>query len=220
MSTQSSRSAFILRGAIVVVPVTDPTPQVIAFQYNPSTLRRSLQPQLVGGEENDRSEAVRYTGAPVQTINVEIELDATDQLNQGDPTAEQYGILPQLSTLELLAYPSLDAINQNQSQLANGVLEVAPLTAPRMLFVWGSKRVLPVRLNSFDITEEIFDRMLRPIRATVQLSMRVLNYSDLDSSNKEYYEFMTYQQNLISLASDMPSLGDPDTVIGVQTNSL
>ncbi|HXM45796.1 MAG TPA: hypothetical protein VN924_31460 [Bryobacteraceae bacterium] len=213
-------SPYILRGAIVSIPVSNPTPNVIPFQYNPATLRRSIQPQQVGGEENDRSEAIRFTGAPVQTISVDVEIDATDQLDQGDPTAEELGVLPQLSALELLVYPTSLQINQNQAELAIGIMEVAPLTAPRTLFVWGAKRVLPVRLNSYEITEEIFDRSLRPIRATVSLSMRVLNYSDLDTSNKEYYEFMAYQQNLTTMAASAPEPGDPDATIGVQTSSL
>jgi hypothetical protein len=214
------RSNYILQGAIVSIPPNDPTPEVIAFQYNPATLRRSIKPQQVGGEENDRSEATRYTGAPVQTVSVEIELDATDQLDDGDPVAEEYGTLPQLAALELLAYPTLKQINQQQTELAAGTMEVAPLTAPRMLFVWGSKRVLPIRLESYEITEEIFDRFLRPIRATVQLSMRVLNYSDLDSSNREYYEFMAYQQNLVEMAAAMTQPANPDATIGVQIASL
>jgi hypothetical protein len=193
---------------------------VIAFQYNPASLRRSIQPQQVGGEENDRSEAVRFTGAPVQTITVEIELDATDQLANGDSVAQEYGVLPQLSSIELLVYPTLSQINQNQTALANGTMEVAPLTAPRLLFVWGAKRVLPVRLNSYEITEEIFDRYLRPIRATLQLSMRVLNYSDLDAGNHEYYEFMTYQQNMSTMAAAQGEVSNPDAVIGVSTASL
>lgn len=213
-------STFILQGALVSVAPDNPRPTVIAFQYNPASLRRGIQPQQVGGEENDRSEAIRFTGAPVQTVSVEIELDATDKLNQSDPSAAEYGTLPQLAALELLVYPTLDQVNQNQTQLAAGVLEVAPLTAPRLLFVWGSKRVLPVRLESYEITEEIFDSMLRPIHAIVQLSMRVLNYSDLDTSNHEYYEFMAYQQNLVSMAASAAQPQNPDRTIGNQTSSL
>jgi hypothetical protein len=213
------RSAFILRGALVAIG-PDSEPNVISFQYNPSTLRRSIQPQMVGGEENDRSQAIRFTGAPVQTVTVEVEIDATDQLDIGDPIAEEFGALPQLSAIELLVYPTLAQINQNQSALASGTMEVAPLTAPRLLFVWGSQRALPVRLNSYDITEEIFDRYLRPIRATVQLSMRVLNYSDLDAGNPEYYDFLVYQQNLVDMAANVAQINNPDAVIGVKTSSL
>ncbi|MEL6823851.1 MAG: hypothetical protein AAFP70_19010, partial [Calditrichota bacterium] len=41
-----------------------------------------------------------------------------------------------------------------------------------------------------------FDGRLNPIRATVSLNMRVLNYSDLDSSNRDYHQFLAYQQFL------------------------
>lgn len=200
MSTRA-RGPHSLKGAFVTVDPANPVPQVIAFTYNPSNLRRSLRPQQVGGEEGDRSEAVRFTAAPVQTITVEIEIDATDQLEAGDPVAERLGALPQLSALELLVYPSLAQIDQTQSQLASGVMEVSPLTGPRTLFVWGEKRVLPVRIASYEITEEIFDNRLNPIRATVTIAMRVLTYSDLDAGNPEYFQFMTYQQALVTMAA-------------------
>ena len=190
-----------VKGGIVSIAANDPTPKIIAFRYNPSALKRELQPQMVGGEEGDRSIAVRFTGAPVQTINIEVELDASDQLGAGDSNAEQYGLLPQLATLELLIYPTSQQINQMQAQLNNGIMEVGPLIAPRTLFVWGSKRTLPVRLGSYSINEEIFDSALRPIRATVTLSMRVLTYLDVDASNPDYNQFMAYQQTLESMAA-------------------
>jgi Contractile injection system tube protein len=215
-----ARGPHVLNGAFVTVDPADGSPQVIAFTYNPASLRRSLQPQQVGGEEGDRSEAVRFTGAPVQTITIEIEIDATDQLQNGDPAAQAYGALPQISALELLVYPSLAQVNQVQSQLGSGVMEVSPLTAPRTLFVWGDKRVLPVRLNSYEITEEIFDTRLNPIRASATIAMRVLTYSDLDSGNKEYFEFMSYQQALLNLAAQAPPLPSSSAAIGVDVGPL
>ena len=214
----SPRGPKVLKGALVSV-ASGAQPSVIAFQYNPATLRRDLRPQLVGGDENDRSEAIRYTGAPVQTITVDIELDATDQLDQGDSVAESLGILPQLSALELLAYPSLSAVSRNQSKIQGGVMEVAPLTAPRTLFVWGSQRVLPVRLTSYSINEEAFDRWLHPIRAGVTVAMRVLNYSDLDSGTKEYHQFAAYQTALEVAARLAPAV-DPATTLGANPSSF
>jgi hypothetical protein len=192
-----------LRGALVSVASSGQQPKIIEFQYNPSTLQRTLQPQMVGGEENDRSQAVRFIGAPIQTINVDIYLDATDQLDKGDSTAVQLGIYPQLSALELLAYPTSGQITHIQTSLEQGAIEVVPMTAPRTLFVWGPKRVLPVRLTSYSITEEIFDAHLNPLRATVSIGMRVLNYSDLNSSNPEYHQFQVYQNTLESMASQI-----------------
>jgi len=215
--TEQARGPKTLRGALVSVPQGSRA-TIISFQYNPAGLKRTLQPQMVGGEENDRSEAVRFTGAPVQQIEVEIELDAADQLDKGDSTAVQSGISPQLSALELLVYPDLNQVNQNQSQIQSGVMEVAPLTSPNILFVWGPNRVLPVRINNYTISEEAFDANLNPIRATVSLSMRVLNYSDLTSENREYQQFMAYQQTMTTLANKALKGNTAD--LGVSSSQL
>ena len=212
------RGPQILKGALVFVNPDKALPQVIPFQYNPSRLQRTLVPQMAGGEENDRSQTVRYTGAPVEAINIDIELDATDKLNDNDPTAVRSGIYPELAALELLAFPSLAQIQKNQSLLANGTLEVAPLAAPNILFVWGAKRVLPVRIENYSIAEELFDARLNPIRATVSLSMRVLNYSDLNASNPEYHQFSAYQNMLQSLSQT--AITTSSQILGVNASTL
>src|SRR5437879_2234853 len=53
--------------------------KIIVLQYNPDTLTRTSQPQSMK-ESGDRSEALRLTTAPIETINLEPEIDATDQL--------------------------------------------------------------------------------------------------------------------------------------------
>ena len=190
----------ILKGAFISVPDSGGT-QVLPFQYNPADLKRNLQPQMVGGEEQDRSRAVRFKGAPTQTIDATVEFDASTALDTGDATAEEYGVYAQLSALELLASPSTSIINDMHSKLASGIMEVAPMTAPTLYFVWGQSRVLPVRLNSYSITEEMFDGNLNPIRVSVAVNMRVLNYSDIDSSNHAYQRYMVYQQTMESIAA-------------------
>ena len=212
------RGPHILKGALVFVNQGSTLPQVIPFQYNPSRLQRTLEPQMAGAEENDRSLAIRYTGAPVEVINVDIELDATDKLCSDDPTTVQLGIYPSLSALELLAFPSLSQVQRNQSLLANGTLEVAPLTAPNILFVWGAQRVLPVRINNYSIAEELFDARLNPIRATVSLSLRVLNYSDLSSSSSEYHQFSAYQNLLQSMSRS--AITASTQMLGVNSSQL
>jgi hypothetical protein len=218
MSTRA-RGPRILKGALVAIDPTNPTPKIIAFYYNPTNLRRTLQPQMSGGEEGDRSQAVRFTGAPVETITVDIEIDGTDLLEAGDAVTTEMGIYPQLSALELLAYPSSNQVNQTQSLLAQGTIEVAPMTSPRVLFVWGSKRGLPVRITSYNITEEAFDGNLNPIRATVSLSMRILNYTDLSASSPDYHQFLSYQQSLEAMAP-YATLSNARTIIGVNPASF
>jgi hypothetical protein len=43
-----------------------------------------------------------------------------------------------------------------------------------ILFIWGRKRVLPVNIHSMNITETEFSADLNPIRATVSVSLVVI----------------------------------------------
>ena len=135
----------VISGAIVGIDPTDPKPLVIIFQYNPDSLSRTLQPQM-GAEGGDKTEALRLKGPPVETIKVDVELDAADQLDRGDPKANELGLYPVLSALEVLVYPRARRVIANTELLALGTIEILPPVAPLTVFVWGPKRALPVKL--------------------------------------------------------------------------
>lgn len=200
-------SPHILKGGLVLLdPDTfNVLPNgIIALQYNPDTLSRTLK--IKGAEEGgDRSEALRLTGPPVETIKLEAEIDATDQLEAADQNTVQYGIHPQLAALETLVYPT-SATLQNTYRLAQqGTLEIMPMLAPLPLFVWSASRIVPVRLTDFSITEEAFDTALNPIRAKVSLGLRVLSVNDVPSGHKAASLFMSYLQNKERLAGMAPA---------------
>ena len=174
---------------------------MIAFQYNPGSLTRQLQPQYFGADETARTQTLRFAGPPVQNISVEVEIDASDQLEQGDATAVALGIHPQLAALEMLAYPDSGSVSTNSLLASFGTIEIAPTETALTLFIWGASRVLPVRVESFQISEQLFDPNLNPIQATVALQLRVLSYADLESSTTGYNLFMAYQQALEQMAS-------------------
>jgi len=111
-------SPRLLKGALVTLALPNPLPSVIPFQYNPETLSRSLEIQA-GSGEGDRSEVLRLKGAPVETIKLDVELDATDQLEHADPTAVSMGVHPQLAALELLVYPQTGVVIANTHLTAN-----------------------------------------------------------------------------------------------------
>jgi hypothetical protein len=182
----------VISGAIVGVDPTDPKPIVVIFQYNPDSLSRTLQPQM-GAEGADKTEALRLKGAPVETIKVDIELDAADQLERDDRAARDLGLYPVLSALEMLVYPRAQRVIMNTALLALGTIEILPPVAPLTVFVWGPKRALPVKLTEFSITEEAHDLKLNPIRAKVSLGLRVLSYSDLPLSHPGYSLFLSHQ---------------------------
>jgi len=171
-------SPRVLKGAIVGVDPLNPLASIVVFQYNPETLERSIRPKIAG-EGAERGEVLRLAGPPEETITVEIELDAADGLETGDALTVANGVRPSLAALEMLVYPKSALVIANEVLAAAGVIEVIPPEAPLTLFVWGPKRVLPVRINDFTITEQAFDPALNPILAKVRLGLRVLTYQDL-----------------------------------------
>ncbi|QQS49038.1 MAG: hypothetical protein IPM66_10630 [Acidobacteriota bacterium] len=191
--TTFPNSPRLLKGAIIGLDPLNPVASVIVFQYNPDTLTRTLQAQTTGEEGGARSEALRLKGAPVETIKLDVEIDATDQLEKGEGTAAGMGIYPQLSAVEMLIYPKSALVIANTVLLAAGTIEVIPPVTPLTLFIYGAKRVLPVRLTEFSITEEAHDVNLNPIRAKVSLGLRVLSYNDLSLTHPGYALFLTHQ---------------------------
>jgi hypothetical protein len=138
-------------------------------------------------------EALKLYGAPVETIKLEAELDATDRLERSEPSAKESGIHAQLAALELLAYPTSASVIANTALLAGGQMEIVPPQGPLILFVWGPKRVLPVQITELSFTEEAYDIMLNPTRAKVSLGLRVLSYDDLPSSHRGHALFLAHQ---------------------------
>lgn len=187
-----STSPRVQKGALVAITPAAPRPTLISFQYNAESLSRTLEPQTAG-EGGARSEATRISGAPVETIKLDVEIDATDQLERGDGTAVSMGIHPQLAALSTLLYPPSATVIANTALLAVGTIEIIPPTGPLTFFVWGRNRVLPVRLTEFSITEEAHNVNLNPIRAKVSLGLRVLSYNDLPVMHPGYALFLAQQ---------------------------
>jgi hypothetical protein len=203
-------SPRLIKGGIVTLdPDTSVIKSVIALQYNPDSLSRTLQIQsLPGGSDGVRVDALRLRGPAVETIKIEAELDATDQLEFPNqfPLAMQYGLHPQLAQLEMLVNPSVETLMADDAMANSGTLEIIPLEQPLTLFVWSKSRVVPVRLTDFSITEEAFDPNLNPIRAKVSLGMRVLNVDDLGFDHPGGRLFMSYLTNKETLASRAASV--------------
>jgi hypothetical protein len=192
MSTFPGSPRIVKGGIVVLDPQTGKVLRVIPLQYNPDTLTRSFQIKGVGAEGGDRIEALRLKGPPVETIKVEAEIDATDQLEEADSDITTIGLHAILATFEILIYPSSIALQDNNAEASSGSLEIVAAEAPLTVFVFGPKRIAPVRITEFSITEEAFDTALNPIRAKVSLGMRVLTIDDVAFAEKSGALFMTY----------------------------
>ena len=163
----------VLKGALVAIDYLSLRPvDIIPFQYNPHTLSRSFELKTgVSGVE-----AGQLSGAPAETISVELELDASDELERGEG---QNGVAHRLAALQDAVSPTAVHVLANLVLTNIGTIEIAPPTTKLTLFIWGPKRVLPIVVTELSFTEERHDIDLTPLAARVSLGMRVLNWDDV-----------------------------------------
>jgi hypothetical protein len=197
------RGGFVLvdsdRGTVV---------RTIPFQYNPDTLTRTLTPQGIGKEPGDRLEALRLKGPAQEQFKFDAEFDATDA-----PDKYPDGLYPVLSALELSIYPTVAQLQHEDALARAGQIEVAPMESALMVLVLGPKRVAPVRITEFSVTEELFDQALNPVRAKVSVGVRVLTVDDLGYRHHGGVLYLIYQGRKESFAqavrNPISDLGTP-----------
>jgi hypothetical protein len=194
MPTFPNSPKLIKGGVVLLDPESFRVMRVIPLQYNPASVSRSFQIQAVEGEGGERSQAFRLRGPAVESLKLEAELDATDDLEDDNETAKEVGILPHLSALEALIYPTSEQLLNNDRLAQSGKLEIIPMETPLQLLVWSKHRVLPVKVTELSVTEEEFSPQLIPRRAKVSLGFRVLSVDDLGFVHKGGSLFMNYLQ--------------------------
>ena len=197
-------SPKLVKGGLVTVDDASGTvKRTIALQYNPDTLTRSYQVQGTGGDGGgSRAQPFRLKGPAIESIKLEAEIDATDSLEHPEQNANavHYGIAPQLAVLEALVNPSTAELLALNAQSQSGTLEILPPEAPLVLFIWGTNRVVPVRVTDFSITEEAFDAALNPMRAKVSLGLRVMTTDDLGFDHRGSSIFINHLRTREALA--------------------
>ena len=200
----SPLSPKILKGGIALLdPDSSVVQKIIPLQYNPESISRSLTPQrLTNGEQSD---ALRLIAPPEEAYTLEIELDATDFLEEKDDQAIENGLQPALAILETIIYPKSSNLIANNALANAGTLEIIPIEGPLVLFIWSKNRVMPVQFNEFSITEEAFDVNLNPIRAKINLGMKVLTMNDLGFDHKGGSLYLAYQKQKEQLAQKFKS---------------
>jgi hypothetical protein len=180
----------LLRGALVQYsggPI-GPIPNIVIFQFNPESLTRSLQiPQRPSGAtQRETTQAGERT---FEQISFKAHFSAANMLDEGKVLAELFGIGPQLCALEKMVLPSsklagligaaLDAVGDALG-MGGDAADDAPAqpipreTYPRILFIWGLTRILPVTIDSMSISELDYDSLLNPLRAEVDLKLSVI----------------------------------------------
>lgn len=194
--------ARFLKGALISYdPDTQKTISRVVFQYNPKELSRSLKPDIKQGKQG--KDLLR---PPSQTISTTVQLQAIDrmiaQTKKKQTEKSGLGLYAQLAALELLLYPKSTVIKAYRDDLAKGTKGAVPASAFPVLFQWGPRRLLPVRVTSMEVKETLFNVALSPIAAEVTLSMEV---EDIVRAKGMAYTLL--YQNL----TDLEGTSDADT---------
>jgi hypothetical protein len=202
MPSDFPRRPQFLKGALVVYESQDagaPPPKVLTFQYNPESVKRTIERRAVevkAGATPNKADLLRAVGPPIEVMVMTVTLDASEQLEEPERnrTAVESGLYPILSMLEMLLYPSSRKVEEASDLASQGEVQISPADLPFVLLVWGESRVVPVLITGFTINESGFDVKLNPITATVELSMKVLTYLELKPKGVGHDAFLAYQQ--------------------------
>jgi hypothetical protein len=175
----------MLRGALIEygTDLIGPIPNVVIFQFNPESLSRALQvpARPTGATQRETTQAGEKT---FEKITFKAHFSAANMLDEDKVLARLFGIGPQLAALEKMVLPSskiagligaaVDAIAGAVSPPSPPAQPVPREKYPRILFIWGPTRILPVTIDSMTIAEQEYDFLLNPVRAEVDISLSVI----------------------------------------------
>lgn len=203
-------SGFLLRGALVEYSgdFLGPIPNLVVFQFNPEELARTINIPAPPSESSGTPEADAGTTAapPTESFTLTAKFSAADDLGKGGAVSaipRVFGIGPQIAALEKMVYPAgplsgllgqaIDAITGAAASDEPADRSIPRQSLPRILFIWGYTRVLPVRIKSMTITEQKFDAFLNPVQVEIQIGLEVLSLAS-SSTDKIGYGALTYSR--------------------------
>ncbi|MCP5073791.1 MAG: hypothetical protein GY947_10920 [Rhodobacteraceae bacterium] len=164
-------------------------PLALIFNFNPQEISRSRTvtvktgnaPGSRGGYDFlsplETSRVAQGVEMNAESFSIDILLDATDAMNDGETIAKTFGVQPQIDTLRSMAEP--------KSQGPGGVKVLSSLglsgtrafekqeTASVLVFAWGMQ-LLPVFLTGVTQKESMHLPNLMPYRAQMGLTMQVI----------------------------------------------
>jgi len=198
-------SGKFVKGALVSFMPTfiGSLPNVIVFQFNPETITHTWSSASVAQPGPKMgADPMAASGVPGETFSFSLAVDASEMITDGDANpigaglATASGVYTRLAALEMLQYPSgsfgggllgtvsasigTGGVSLSASGKGSASKSVIPRSeVPTVLFVWGPQRIVPVRVTGLTITEKLYDPLLNPTHADVQITLRVLTPEEL-----------------------------------------
>jgi hypothetical protein len=161
--------------------------RVIPFRFNPEGLTRQLSVEQgeggaegagaagAGGSPAEEQGADASSGALKESFSVQIRVDFAERVEGADQLDAELGIAPEIAALEELLHPV-----ESESEAPSDGSEATRARPQRwtVLFVWGRKRVYPIRITGLAIHETVHNAHLNPVRAEMEVSAEVLGEAD------------------------------------------
>jgi hypothetical protein len=220
---------FFLRGALIEYSgeFMGPIPNVVIFQFNPETLTRTIQ--IPSRPSSGASRETSQAGEPsIEKITLKASFSAADEFGENKLLARAFGVGTRLAALEKMVHPAGllggfigEALNAVGDPLGLGGdsgsddprMAIPREKYPRILFVWGPFRILPVVIESMSITEQQYDFLLNPVQAEVSITMAVnqIDKCSDDSIGKgalEYSNLAKDAQAIANLANTVEQIAE------------
>ena len=176
-------SPVVLRGALVQIleEFGIPIPNIVPFQYNPEKIGRAFTPwnPFAGSQQTQVAQApLVQPFNPDETFTFDLEFDAADDIEMGNPIAMATGVASRLAALRKLIEPSKGLIGDlvgSAKALAGGAsAEAERPMVPVTLLILGTAIILPVRITSLKTDISEFTPNLYPLVAKATLELKVL----------------------------------------------
>lgn len=180
--------AVATRGALFEYGLTLP-PLALVFDFNPQSISRSRSVTIKMGEAPgnrtgydflsplETSRVAQGVELAAESFSVDILLDATDRMDEGDPVAALFGVQPQIDTLRSMVEPKAQGPAGLKTLASLGVGGPRAFerqeTASVLIFAWGLQ-LLPVFLTGVTQKEALHLPNLMPYRAEMSLTMQVI----------------------------------------------
>ncbi|HEY4330725.1 MAG TPA: hypothetical protein VGN88_13375 [Phycisphaerae bacterium] len=232
-----------MKGALVSFMPTfvGSLPNVVVFQFNPETITHAWT--IAPPDPQAGKDPMSAKGVPGEQFSFSLAIDANDMIADGgsNPVAAGLatvsGVYTRLAALEMLQYPSgafdgglLGSVSSSISSAVSGITggssaasqTVPQSEVPTVLFIWGPQRIVPVRVTALSITEKLYDALLNPTHADVQITLRVLTPDELEAVQGELKTVAkvayVYSQGLRQVQA-LANLGDAAaSIIGMLPN--
>lgn len=178
---------YFLKGALVEygVGLANYLPNVVMFQFNPEEITRTYEvpPRPSGASLREVNQAGEV---PVEKISLNAHFSAQEEIARQNPMTRAVGIGPQLAALDKLVRPTgpisglinkaVDKIGSmiSGSNNSDPAQQIPREAYPRVLFVWGATRILPVTIEALTIVEKQYDNFLNPTLAEVSIAMTAI----------------------------------------------